>query len=112
MTSIYRIMTAEDHAILLRDGRFAGSPLDRADGFIHMSTADQVAGTLAAHFAGVEGLVLLRMNVAAIESEIRWEPSRGGQLFPHLYRDLTLADISASTPIPLGPQAVHQPMLD
>ena len=96
MSSIYRIMTADDQAAFVRDGVFAGSALDRADGFIHMSTADQVAGTLAAHFAGAEGLVLLKIDPDQVAADVKWEESRGGMLFPHLYRALLATDVIAT----------------
>jgi uncharacterized protein (DUF952 family) len=102
MTSIYRIMTADDQADFVRDGLFEGSALDRADGFIHMSTADQVAGTLAAHFAGVEGLVLLRIDPDRVAPDVKWEESRGGMLFPHLYRALAASDVIATIAIVPG----------
>lgn len=81
----YKILTAAEWRTLERDGRFAGSPVDLADGYIHLSAADQVAGTLARHFAGQVGLVLATVDVVALGTAIRWEPSRGGAPFPHLY---------------------------
>ncbi len=108
MTAIYRIMTADDHAAFALSGLYEGSPLDRADGFIHMSTAVLVPGTLAAHFPGIEGLMLLSIDPAAVESALRWEESRGGALFPHLYRPLRASDILSERPIPVGPDGLHQ----
>ena len=69
-------------------GRYDGSPLDRADGFIHFSAADQARETAAKHFAGQTGLTLLTVNTAALGAALKWEPSRGGALFPHLYGPL------------------------
>lgn len=105
--TIYRILTADDHATLHRDARFAVSPLDLKDGYIHMSTEDQVAGTLAAHFKGVEGLVLLTIDEARVAPDVKWEKSRGGALFPHLYRALTLEDVLAEREVTLGDDGVH-----
>ena len=105
--TIHRILTAEDHAALHRDGRFAGSPLDLADGYIHMSTAEQLAGTLAAHFRGVDGLVLLTIDEARVAPDVRWEASRGGALFPHLYRALTLDDVTTERAIPMRPDGTR-----
>ncbi|RVT93862.1 DUF952 domain-containing protein [Sphingomonas crocodyli] len=105
--TIYRILTADDHAALHRDGSFAGSPLDRKDGYIHMSTEDQVAGTLAAHFKGVEGLMLLTIDEARVATDVKWEASRGGALFPHLYRALTLEDVVAERAITIGGDGSH-----
>lgn len=85
----YKIFRASEWAQFQRDGNFAGSPADQADGFIHLSTRAQVAGTLAAHFAGATGLVLAAINLAALGAAVRWEPARGGTLFPHLYGVLT-----------------------
>jgi uncharacterized protein (DUF952 family) len=97
---IYKILRAEEWAELERAGETAGAPIDVADGYIHFSTADQVAETAAKHFAGVEGLVL-----AAFEAErltpLRWEPSRGGALFPHLYGPLRRVDVLWHAPLHL-----------
>ena len=86
-----------------RLGRFTGSPADVADGYIHLSTASQVAGTAAKHFAGMADLLLVTVSTADVAPWLRWEPSRGGALFPHVYgtipitkalwvRDLPLID--------------------
>ncbi|TZG29037.1 DUF952 domain-containing protein [Sphingomonas montanisoli] len=105
--TIYRILTADDHATLHRDGSFGGSPLDLKDGYIHMSTEDQVAGTLAAHFRGVEGLMLLTIDEARVAPDVKWEASRGGALFPHLYRALTLEDVVAERAIEMRTDGTH-----
>ena len=84
-------------------GETAGAPVDLADGYIHLSTADQLAGTLAKHFTREEGLVLLALEADALEP-LEWEPSRGGALFPHLYREMTRADVLWSRTLPLGPE--------
>lgn len=76
-------------------GRFAGSPDDLRDGFIHLSTPDQLEGTLLRHFAGEADLVIAELNVAA-DPALKLEPSRGGALFPHLYRPLEWADVLRS----------------
>jgi uncharacterized protein (DUF952 family) len=68
-----------------RDGVFHGSPADMADGYIHLSCGYQVAATLDKHFSGVEGLMLAAVDLSAVGDTVRWEPSRGGQLFPHIY---------------------------
>lgn len=99
---IYKIFRDAEFASFTRQGDSPGAPIDLADGYIHLSTGAQVAETLARHFAGETGLHLL-----ALESDdlpgLRWEPSRGGQLFPHLYRKLRAGDILWSRPLPLGP---------
>ncbi|RFB78525.1 DUF952 domain-containing protein [Methylovirgula sp. 4M-Z18] len=88
MAFIYKIVTAEQWRIAERDGVFAGAPVDLADGYIHFSTAEQVRETAAKHFAGQNDLLLAAIPVAAIPDGLKWEPSRGGALFPHLYGTL------------------------
>ena len=83
-------------------GRTAGAPVDLADGFIHLSTPEQVAETAARHFATESDLVLVAVDADRLGADLRWEPSRGGALFPHLYRDLTLADVVWDKSLPLG----------
>lgn len=100
---IYKILRAAEWQQFQRDGRTHGAPVDLADGFIHFSTATQLDGTLARHFAGEDGLVLLALDGEDLGDALRWEPSRGGQLFPHLYRALDLAEVIESRPVRLGP---------
>jgi uncharacterized protein (DUF952 family) len=88
-------------------GRFTGSPVDLADGFIHLSTAAQVAETAARHFAGNADLLLVAVSAADVEPWLRWEPSRGGALFPHVYGDLPLGAVRAVTPLPLDGDGRH-----
>jgi uncharacterized protein (DUF952 family) len=91
----YKILTAEQMQALEED-RFEGAPIDVADGYVHLSTADQVAGTLEAHFAGRDDLFLAAVDLAKAGERVRWERSRGGALFPHLYAPLRRALILAS----------------
>lgn len=105
---IYKVLRAEEWAALQAAGRSDGAPVDLADGYIHFSTADQLATTLAKHFAEQDGLSLLACDPEALAPDLRWEPSRGGALFPHLYRELRLSDVLWHRPIPLGPQG-HEP---
>lgn len=90
-----------------RLGRFTGSPVDAADGFIHLSTGAQVADTAARHFGGVADLLLVAVSTSDVASTLRWEPSRGGALFPHVYGDLPLSAVRAVTPVPLGADGRH-----
>lgn len=90
-----------------RLGRFTGAPVDRADGFIHFSTADQVAETAARHFAGQDDLLLVAVEAEALGAALRFEPSRGGALFPHLYGDLPLSAVRAVDDLPLGTDGRH-----
>ncbi len=88
----YKVLTAGEWAQFERDGVFAGAPVDLADGYIHLSTADQLAETIAKHFAGQADLVTLAVDLAQLP-DVRWEPSRGGQLFPHVYGQLPIAAV-------------------
>ncbi len=95
---IYKIV----HEALWREaeaaGVFTGAPVDVADGFIHFSTAEQVDETAARHFAGQTGLLLVEVDADALGNALRWEPSRGGALFPHLYNTLPLLAVTAVRP--------------
>jgi uncharacterized protein (DUF952 family) len=89
-------------------GRFTGSAVDVADGFIHLSTAAQVEETAARHFAGAPDLLLVAVATADVSDRLRWEPSRGGALFPHLYGDLPLDAVRAVTALPVGANGRHE----
>lgn len=104
---IYKIFRAPEWAELEAKGETLGAPIDIADGYVHFSTAQQAAETAAKHFAGVEGLVLLALDADALGDALIWEPSRGGALFPHLYRPLRSTDILWSAPLPLV-EGLHQ----
>jgi len=99
---IYKVLRPAEWAELEAAGETAGSAADRADGFVHFSTAGQLPGTLARHFAGETGLMLLAVDAAAAGPALRWEPSRGGLLFPHLHRGLTRAEVLWSRPLAEG----------
>ena len=103
---VYKILRAAEHAAFQRDGRCDGAPVDLADGFIHLSTAEQAPGTAAKHFAGEDGLMLLAVEAEGLDA-LEWEPSRGGALFPHLYRPLMADDVLWARPLPLGPDGRH-----
>ena len=100
---IFKIFTAEQWRTLEREGVTDGAPVDLADGYIHFSTAAQLAATAAKHFAGIDGLMLAAVDAEAVDDALRWEPSRGGDLFPHLYRPLYAADVLWAKPLPLTP---------
>jgi uncharacterized protein (DUF952 family) len=89
----FKILTAAEWAGFQAEGRFEGSLVDRADGFIHLSAADQVEATLARHFAGQTGLALVEVDLGALGDAVRWEESRGGALFPHVYGMLPLSAV-------------------
>lgn len=88
-------------------GLFRGAPVDIADGFIHFSTAGQARETAAKHFAGQEDLLLVAVDAAALGGALKWEPSRGGALFPHLYGALPLAAVRSVVALPLGTDGAH-----
>jgi uncharacterized protein (DUF952 family) len=98
---IYKILRAPEWEAFDAAGVTAGAPIDLADGYIHFSTAAQAAETAAKHFAGAEGLWLLAVETEGL-GDIRWEPSRGGQLFPHLYGALRREHVVWARPLPPG----------
>ncbi|WP_171231985.1 DUF952 domain-containing protein [Ruegeria sp. HKCCA4812] len=104
---IYKIFRAEEWAALQDQGASDGAPIDVADGFVHFSTVEQAAETAAKHFAGVDGLVLLACDADAMGDDLKWEVSRGGALFPHLYRQIRMSDVVWSRPLPFDGTA-HQ----
>lgn len=99
---IFKIFRRPEWADFVAAGRTAGAPVDVSDGFIHFSTAVQVAETAARHFASESDLVLVAVDDAALGPALRWEPSRGGALFPHLYRPLLMSDVVWDKSLPLG----------
>lgn len=94
-TTAYKILTSDQMQVLEQEGVFNGAPIDLQDGYIHLSTAAQAQETLDKHFAGQTGLWLAAVDLEAMGDAVRWEPSRGGQLFPHLYAPLPLAAVTA-----------------
>lgn len=107
MRVIFKIVTAAEWEEARRAGLFHGSAADRRDGYIHFSSAAQVAETAARHFAGIDGLVLAAVDADALAPALEWEPSRGGELFPHLYASLPLARVLWVQALPLGPSGQH-----
>lgn len=108
MGRIYKILTRAEWNAARDAGRFEGSAVDLADGFIHFSTAAQAAETARRHFAGQVDLVVLEVEAADLDDALVWEPSRGGDLFPHLYGALFADKILAVTEAPLGEDGVPQ----
>ena len=90
-----------------RAGRYGGTPLDRQDGFIHHSSRATVVETAAVHLAGQEGLILLTIDVARLGDSLKWEASRDGVLFPHLYSELPLNAVVSVDPLPLDASGRH-----
>jgi uncharacterized protein (DUF952 family) len=105
---VYKICTAASLERAKDAGRFDGSADDVRDGFIHLSRGDQVAGTLTKHFAGQHDLVLLAVDAEALGDGLRWDVSRGGDLFPHLYAPLDLAHVLWIEALPLREDGSHR----
>ena len=98
-STAYKILTGAQWAELRETGSFAGAPVDLADGYIHLSAADQVTGTVDKHFAGQADLVIAAIDLAGFGHTLRWDVSRGGALFPHLYGPLPLGAVIAYGPV-------------
>ena len=107
-STIYKILGEAEWQAAVRVGSYAGSADDARDGFIHFSTAEQLAGTAAKYFKGKPGLVLVALDAAQLGPALKWEPSRGGALFPHLYAALDVRVATALLPLPLGSDGVPQ----
>lgn len=99
---IYKIFRRPEWDAFRAAGETLGAPIDLTDGYIHFSTSAQVAETAAKHFTHESDLVLLALNANSLGDALKWEPSRGGALFPHLYRPLKLADVVWDKSLPLG----------
>ena len=106
---IYKIFRADEWADLQANGSTQGAPIDLSDGYIHFSTATQAAETAAKHFAGEQDLMLLALDADGLDEALQWEPSRGGALFPHLYRALRLDEVLWAKPLPLKDGIHHFP---
>lgn len=104
---IYKLLRAAEWAETKDRPNFAGSAVDLKDGFIHFSTAAQAAETAARHFAGERGVVLAEVDPARLGAPLKWEPSRGGALFPHLYGPLPLSAITRTWVLAEGPDGRH-----
>lgn len=100
MQLLYKIMSAAEWTLMERTGVFEGSAVDHRDGFIHLSAAHQVRETAARHFAGLQDLVLVALGADFLE-HLRWEASRGGDLFPHVYGPIPVAAVAWAKPLPL-----------
>ena len=93
ISTAFKILTAEQWAQFQADGIFHGAPVDLADGYIHLSAADQLQGTLEKHFVGQSGLVIVEVDLSALGDSIKWEKSRDAALFPHIYGPLPMAAV-------------------
>jgi uncharacterized protein (DUF952 family) len=104
---IYKLLDRPAWNAALVEGVFKGSAVDLADGFIHFSTAAQVAETARRHFSGHADLMMVAVDADTLGEALRWEPSRGGELFPHLYGPLSTAAAVSVLPLTLGPDGAH-----
>ena len=107
-TLIYHMCRADEWRAAQASGSYAGSAQDLADGFIHFSNADQVKQSAAKHRAGQDGLVLLAVHTAKLGDALKWEESRGGQLFPHLYGKLSVDAVAWAKDLPLDESGAHR----
>lgn len=98
-TTAYKILTAEQMDALEHQGSFEGAAIDLQDGYIHLSTAAQLDETVDKHFAGQQDLWLAAVDLEAMGDAVKWEPSRGDALFPHLYAPLPLSAVIAYSPL-------------
>lgn len=105
---IFHMCRRDEWQAAERAGRYAGSSQDISDGFIHFSTAEQLRASAAKHRAGQDGLVLLTVDPQRLGDSLKWEPARGGQLFPHLYGPLPVAAVERVDDLPLGPDGTHR----
>jgi uncharacterized protein (DUF952 family) len=96
---VYKIMSVTELKQMQCDGVFDGSPADIADGYIHLSRGAQIAGTLEKHFSGVDGLMLAAVDLSRLGDTVRWEPARGGELFPHIHGRLPVEAVVSVAPL-------------
>ncbi len=113
MSLIFHLARDAEWRAAERSGQYEGTGDDRRDGFLHFSTAEQVAESAARHRRGEADIVLVAVDAESLGEALRWEPSRGGALFPHLYGALPLAAVAWAKPLPLGADGLHRfPPLD
>ena len=104
---IYHMCRTDEWQTAQETGIYPGSSQDQADGFIHFSTKQQVWTSAAKHRRGQDGILLLSVETSQLGTALKWEPSRGGALFPHLYGPLAVAAVIDATPLPLGDDGIH-----
>lgn len=106
---IYHVCRRDEWNAAAESGTYDGSSQDRADGFIHFSSGEQVRSSVAKHRAGQDDLVILSVDPSLLDGgSLKWEPSRGGALFPHLYGALPIDAVVRTDDLQLGPDGVHQ----
>lgn len=104
---IFKVLSSQQWAEAEKQGEFLGAEIDLTDGYIHFSTADQVRETVAKHFAGQTDLMLIGVDADQLGEALKWEPSRGGDLFPHLYASLSLDSVVSVDELPIGKEGDH-----
>jgi len=104
---IFKVLSSLQWAEAEKQGEFLGAEIDLTDGYIHFSTADQVRETVAKHFAGQTDLMLIGVDADQLGEALKWEPSRGGDLFPHLYASLSLDSVVSVDELPIGKEGDH-----
>ena len=104
---IYKVVSAQEWSVATEQGKFLGAAIDLTDGYIHFSTAQQLRETVEKHFAGQSDLLLVSVDADSLGDDLKWEPSRGGALFPHLYAPLSIKSVVMSTEMPLGEDGHH-----
>ena len=104
---VYKICSADEWRKAELAGAYYGVGVDARDGYIHLSAPDQVVETAAKHFGRMPDLLLVAVDEAALGEALKWEPARGGALFPHLYAPLRLDAVIWTRPLPLGPDGRH-----
>ncbi len=107
-SDIYKIVGKDAWAAAETAGVFKGAAIDLEDGYIHFSTAEQASETAALHFTGQSRLVLVSVATSELGEALKWEPSRGGDLFPHLYGPLEMSHVARVDDLPVGPDGTHQ----
>ncbi len=107
-SEIYKIINKDEWAAAEAAGVFKGASIDLTDGYIHFSTPAQAPETAALHFTGQEGLLLVSVSTDALGDALKWEASRGGDLFPHLYAALEMSHVTRVDDLPVGPDGKHQ----
>ena len=105
---IYHLAKHDAWTVAQSTGVYTGNPADRADGFLHLSTASQIEESARRHRAGETDLVLLHVDEAQLDARLVWEESRGGKLFPHVYGDIPLSAVKQATPLSLNADGIHQ----
>lgn len=103
----FKVLTREQWTAFREEGTFTGAPVDLADGYIHLSTREQLMETVARHFAGQDDLVLAMIDLPALGDTVKWEPSRGGALFPHVYGPIPMSAVTTKATLRLGADGSH-----